>query len=118
MKRIFFILLVCFLPAVVYSQQVSSVVPRILQLKIKESDAVKVGASRLSVPSDSTVNVGIQRLDVLNQQFGVSKMQRIFPDAGEYEEKHRKYGLHLWYELVLDEDVDPVLAADFTNLQV
>ena len=114
MKRSFFILLISFLPFVVYSQQAgTSVVPRLLQLKIKEGDEAKVKAGRFSVQSDSTVNVGIQRLDVLNQQFGVSKMQRIYPDAGAYEAKHRKYGLHLWYELVLDEDVDPVLAADF-----
>ncbi len=114
MKRSFFILLVFLFPIAVYSQQgVPSVVRGLLQLKLKESDVQKVQASRLSVSADSSVNVGIQRLDVLNRQFGVSKMQRVFPYAGEYEAKHRKYGLHLWYELVLDEGVDPTLAADF-----
>lgn len=114
MRRNLLLLLLFLLPVITYSQQAStSVVPRLLQLKIKEGDEAKVRASRLSVSSDSTVSVGIQRLDVLNRQFGVSQMRRIFPHAGEFEEKHRRYGLHLWYELVLDEDVDPVLAADF-----
>lgn len=114
MRRSFFILLVLLFPIAAYAQQaVPPVVPRLLQVKLKESDVAKVQASRLSVSADSSVSVGIQRLDVLNQQFGVSKMQRVFPYAGEYEAKHRKYGLHLWYELVLDEGVDPALAADF-----
>jgi gliding motility-associated-like protein len=90
-----------------------SVEPKLLRLKIKDADEAKVRSGRLSVSSDSTVKVGIRRLDVLNEQFGVSNMRRVFPDAGKYEAKHRKYGLHLWYELVLDEDVDPVLAAGF-----
>lgn len=114
MRRGLFILLVFLFPVIAYSQQAApSVVPRLLQIKLKESDVAKVQASRLSVSGDSVVSIGIQRLDVLNQQFGVSKMRRVFPYAGKYEEKYRKYGLHLWYELVLDEGVDPVLAVDF-----
>jgi subtilisin family serine protease len=38
-------------------------------------------------------------------------MLRIFPDGGKYEAKHRKYGLHLWYEITIPEDEDPEKAA-------
>lgn len=114
-QRLFICISICMaISSVCFAQRAEhSVAPKLLQLKIKEVDEVKVQSSRLSVSSDSTVKVGIQRLDVLNKQFGVSNMRRVFPYARKYEEKHRKYGLHLWYELVLDEDIDPAIAANF-----
>jgi subtilisin family serine protease len=49
-------------------------------------------------------------------------MRRIFPDAGKYEAKHRKYGLHLWYEISIPETEDPeIVAKEFGldgNIQV
>ena len=38
-------------------------------------------------------------------------MRRVFPEAGEFEAKHRRYGLHLWYEIVIPEGEDPELVA-------
>ena len=33
---------------------------------------------------------------------GVVKMERLFPDAGEWEPRHREAGLHRWYRLTFD----------------
>lgn len=33
---------------------------------------------------------------------GVVRMERLYPDAGEWEERHREAGLHLWYRVYFD----------------
>lgn len=38
---------------------------------------------------------------------GASSMERVFPDAGEWEARHRKAGLHRWYTIHYDEDSLP-----------
>ena len=50
---------------------------------------------------------------------GVVSMTRLFPDAGIYEARSRKEGLHRWYKLVYDKSV-PVTKAQATieNLPV
>ncbi|MBQ9462274.1 MAG: S8 family serine peptidase [Bacteroidales bacterium] len=34
---------------------------------------------------------------------GISEAERVFPDAGEWEARHRKAGLHKWYRMRYDE---------------
>ena len=41
---------------------------------------------------------------------GVISVERIFPDAGEFEARHRAAGLHRWYRVRYDEDI-PVTKA-------
>ena len=36
---------------------------------------------------------------------GIIKLERMFPDAGEWEERHRAKGLHRWYRAVVDDAV-------------
>lgn len=48
---------------------------------------------------------GISQLDELNRQLGTYRMVRTFPYAGKFEERHRKYGLHLWYDVYFDTKV-------------
>lgn len=36
---------------------------------------------------------------------GVSSLERIFPFAGEYEERTRREGLHRWYRVAFDESI-------------
>jgi len=76
--------------------------------------------------SDSRITIHVKFKDELTQQlprqnkvsrFGFSpvdevatandvvSIQRVFPDAGKYEEAHRAYGLHLWYEMKFERQV-------------
>ena len=64
-------------------------------------------ATRQAMP----VRTGIARLDALNQQYSVSSYLRVFPHAGDFEDKHKQYGLHLWYDLFIDEYADPAAVA-------
>jgi len=91
------------------------------------SDAVPVFESRLrtlnKTSSDtSLLNTGIKSFDLINRRYRATNMRRVFPDVGEYENKHRQYGLHLWYEVIIPESEDPeVVANDYgkdENVQI
>lgn len=65
-------------------------------------------ANRLvSGSSDEKARALEQTLDDL----GIYKMERMFPDAGEWEPRHRKAGLHRWYRLFFDPDSRPATKA-------
>ncbi len=59
----------------------------------------------------STLSIGIKSFDRINRKYRASNMRRIFPEAGKYEAKHRKYGLHLWYEIIIPEGENPEAVA-------
>lgn len=71
----------------------------IVRIKLKE------GAERqLSVSRSSTgLKSGIEGLDEKLESLEVQNLQRVFAYAGKYEERTRKEGLHLWYEVKFDE---------------
>lgn len=47
---------------------------------------------------------------------GVVRMRRLFPDAGEFEERTREAGLHRWYVLAYDETRPMTRAAEGLDL--
>ena len=58
------------------------------------------------VPTRSGVSVktGISRIDDAFAACGVTSFERVFPDAGEWEERHREAGLHRFYYAKCDPD--------------
>ncbi|WP_172665928.1 S8 family serine peptidase, partial [Flammeovirga sp. OC4] len=60
-----------------------------------------------SKSQDGILVTGDEQLDRLNKKFGITKLRRVFPYSPQYEEKHKKYGLHLWYELVFSTNEEP-----------
>lgn len=48
------------------------------------------------------VNTGISSLDDAFSQVSVSSVERVFPDAGEWEERHREAGLHKYWYVTYD----------------
>lgn len=63
------------------------------------------------------VSTGVRSIDILNEQLGVTKIERTFRHGGEFEPKMRKHGLHLWYNVYFDQE-QPVTRAmvDFSSL--
>ena len=43
---------------------------------------------------------------------GIERIERVFPDAGEFEERHRAAGLHRWYRVTYDPTVSQTKAGD------
>lgn len=58
------------------------------------------------------VSTGIQPLDKINKDIKAVEMKRVFPYAPKFEERMRKHGLHLWYEISYDAKLTPEQAAD------
>ncbi len=55
------------------------------------------------------VTTGMVAIDHLTQQFSVLDMQPVFSGQAiqtRYSDRHRKWGLHLWYDLYMDQDHD------------
>ncbi len=51
------------------------------------------------------VKTGITDIDKCNRKLKTTSMKRVFRHAGKFEEKHRKSGLHLWYEITYDHTI-------------
>lgn len=57
------------------------------------------------VKTRSGVSSGITALDLANVDLSVYRMERVFPPAGKFEERHREAGLDLWYDIYFDEKI-------------
>ena len=77
----------------------------ILRIKVSEGMARQLEKSSLKKNADNVVTTGVDKLDGVNRKFKVSSMKRVFPPAGKYEAKHRKYGLHRWYEVEIEKSI-------------
>ena len=89
--------------------QSPKVLPGVMEIQLQPEVAEQVHqlhqAQRLNV-TPGQLQVGIKRFDELNAQYNAVSLERIFPDAGEHEEKHRRAGLHLWYRLKINQSAD------------
>lgn len=65
-----------------------------------------------------TVSTGLPELDQVARALKVSSMTRTFPYNSKYDVRHRKAGLHLWYNVTFDEST-PVTRAleNIENIQ-
>ena len=73
-----------------------------VRIKLTEEAASQMEAG---VSRSGGTESGIAQLDALKEELGTYCMERTFPYAGKFEERHRKAGLHLWYDLYFDETV-------------
>ena len=87
----------------------SSVVPGSLIIQLDEEQADLMAESPENAPA-----VFGRSLDAL----GIVSIERVYPDAGKWEARHRKAGLHRWYKLAYDPQALTVTkaAADFSSL--
>jgi len=86
-----------------------------IRIKLKRENLQEVD-NIATITKSGNVKTGIQRIDDLNAEIGIVRMKRVFPFSIKFEAKHRKYGLHLWYELDFDENLDPKAIADLYSV--
>lgn len=84
--------------------------PGTLRIKVSEELAQRLETSRMTRSADNVLLTGVQSLDLANIRYKVSSFQRVFRSAGKFEAKHRRYGLHRWYEIRMDKS-SPVAEA-------
>ena len=86
-----FLVILTFVMTSAYAQQ-----PYKLVAKLKDSPKSLSRVSGLSIsPADEA-----RQPDAFRIQDHM--LERIFPYAGKHEARHRQYGLHLWYQMVID----------------
>jgi subtilisin family serine protease len=93
-----------------FTQTRSGVEEGVLRIKVSEDLAAQLEAARITRTADNVPLTGITSLDNVNRHFKASVIKRVFRTVGKFEAKHRRYGLHLWYEIRLDKAA-PVLEA-------
>ena len=78
--------------------QTTGIVPGIVRIKLKPE---VVTSTYGIVPHlvKGRLSTGIKSLDKVGAAYSVSGIKRVFPYSPEFEERHIKYGLHLWYEV-------------------
>ncbi|WP_372642644.1 S8 family serine peptidase [Ancylomarina sp.] len=56
------------------------------------------------------LSTGISTFDAASAKVSASTMKRVFPYSAKHDAKHRKHGLHLWYEISIDATINPLQA--------
>lgn len=67
--------------------------------------AVETIESATTLLSEGNVVTGVESIDKFCKTVGAYNIERLFPDAGRFEARQRKAGLHLWYKISFDEGV-------------
>ncbi|MEO7990302.1 MAG: S8 family serine peptidase [Chryseolinea sp.] len=86
----------------VFAQQKTGYESGVVRIKVKESLALQLENARITKSPNNILVTGIQSIDRLSLQYKATGIKRVFRPAGKFEAKHRKYGLHLWFEIQLD----------------
>ena len=102
--RFFLCSLLLFLTTLGFSQinENAQIKAGVIRVKFEPMVSNSLGSSNLFSSKDHYLSLGFRELDNANEICKIAKMKRVFPYAGKFEEKHRKYGLHLWYDLFYD----------------
>ncbi len=83
-----------------------------------------MGSEILKAKDNDHVRTGISNLDELNEAHKIREykpilknLYKISPASVKYRGRHKKWGFHLWYELLLDNQADIIKAvSDFERL--
>ena len=78
----------------------------------QESSAEIPGEAILLLTEEAADGFGDTPLTKSLDALGVQSIERVFPDAGPFEARHRAAGLHRWYRVTYDPSVSATKAGD------
>lgn len=84
-----------------------------IRVKLKEEPQGEVTVK--SVLNNKVV-IGLRSLDASATRLKIINIKRTFPYAGKYEERTKKEGLHLWYDIWFTEDIISTKAAEDVSI--
>ncbi len=90
------------------NESVSPFLPGIVSVQFDEQTAALV---EQSLREGGTVATRAPQLGGVLEGMGIKSLRRVFPDAGPYEPRTRREGLHRFYYVEFDEDVPATRAA-------
>ncbi|MFP4228379.1 MAG: S8 family serine peptidase, partial [Salinivenus sp.] len=70
-------------------------------IRIKVSS--EVADEAVPMQQNGVAMLGVSAIDELNAEYNAVSIEPVFSVGGEYEERHREYGLHRWYEIRLED---------------
>ena len=77
-----------------------------VRIKFSNTETARLSTMKIEKSADGIARIGVAEIDQLNEKHRATHMKRVFPYAGKFEKKHEKYGLHLWYEVTIDDKTD------------
>ncbi len=83
-----------------------------LYIKVEPQAASVFEAASTASADGGAILTGISTMDAALNELGAYRFERVFRHGGKYEQRHRKAGLHLWYKVVFDENIDVMTAAN------
>lgn len=87
------------------------VIPGHIQIKLKAgTPALQVVKTR-----SGAIATGVEGIDLSNLDMRVTRIERVFPYAGKFEERHKEAGLDLWYDVYFDDKVPTRSAVEAYN---
>lgn len=87
-------------------------VPAVLKGRIRVKFKSEAESALKIVKTKTGVSSGMTAVDLTGVDLSVYRMERVFPYAGKFEERHRSFGLHLWYDVYFDEQIPTRSAVD------
>ena len=94
-------------PSSLFDLSEEDVLQGCIRVKLKKEPAEEVKVRSVG----NTVTTGIRALDRSASALKITRMERTFPYAGKYEERTRREGLHLWYNVWFSQDTPATRAA-------
>ncbi len=92
----------------------SAEVPGVLSVQF---DDALTDAVEQALAAGEVVPTKAAGMSNLLEELGIENLERVFPDAGEFEARSRKMGMHRFYRVRFSEDVSPTKAsASFESL--
>lgn len=103
----FYVLLTAFWCASVWGQTSASLVKNgVVRIKVTDELAQTLGDNGPKTRS-GVIKTGWTKLDEVGRQMKVIRMQRVFPYAPKFEERMKKHGLNLWYDVKYEKEIKP-----------
>ncbi|WP_421879588.1 S8 family serine peptidase [Marinoscillum sp.] len=85
--------------------QQQAILDGVLRIKVTESLSARLEAANLDDSEEGVLLTGISSIDRVNETYNVRGLRRVFRNGGKFENKHKQYGLHRWYEVSMDRSV-------------
>lgn len=100
------------------SQNREDMVEGVIKVKFDRQLAAKFQGVDLPYANNLVTETGVASVDNFNNNLQIEGFTRLFPFSPKHEARHRKHGLHLWYEIKFDPLRDPVeLIAQYKELE-
>jgi len=81
----------------------------VIRIKFEDAAYRNISGEVYSRSEKGAITFGLAGVDALNAQYNVRDVRQTFDSPAlnnRYQERHRKWGFHLWFDLFVDEDTD------------